>query len=137
MGKILFVCHGNVGRSQMAEAYYNYFTNSNNAISGGTDPIAPHLYKVPGNLIKKVMLEEGIDLTGKTVKYADRKMVREAEEIYVLCKREYLSDEVLDAEEYSNKKLNFWDIEDPHSMSLELTRKIRNEIKEKVLSIIS
>lgn len=37
--KILFVCYGNVGRSQMAEAYYNHFTKSTKAISAGTDKI--------------------------------------------------------------------------------------------------
>ena len=42
--KVLFVCRGNVGRSQMAEAYYNFFTKSNMATSAGTDPTTPARY---------------------------------------------------------------------------------------------
>jgi arsenate reductase (thioredoxin) len=136
MSKILFICHGNVGRSQIAEAYYNHYTNSNDALSGGTDIYSPYVYKVPTDLIKKVMKEEDISLEGKKVKYATREMLRKTQEIYVLCKREVLSDEVLDAERWQGKKLNFWNIEDPYNMDLEGTRKIRDEIKEKVLSIL-
>ncbi len=83
------------------------------------------------------MLEEGIDLSGKVVKYADRTMLRNANEIYVLCKRKYLSDEILNEEKYLNKQLKFWNIKDPFNKNLDEVRKIRNQIKEKVLSIIS
>ena len=34
--KILFVCQSNVGRSQMAKALYNFFTNTNDADGAGT-----------------------------------------------------------------------------------------------------
>lgn len=38
MAKILFICSGNVGRSQAAEGFYNHFTHSNDASSAGTNP---------------------------------------------------------------------------------------------------
>ena len=33
--KVLFVCNGNVGRSQAAEAYFNRLSKKNTAISAG------------------------------------------------------------------------------------------------------
>jgi len=35
--KVLFVCHGCVGRSQMAKALYNHYTQTTNAMAAGTD----------------------------------------------------------------------------------------------------
>jgi arsenate reductase (thioredoxin) len=136
MSKIIFVCYGNVGRSQMAEGFYNHYTNSNDSISGGTDPTTPHRYERPGELVIKAMSEKGIDISNKKVKYAEEKMLRDADEIYVLCKREVLSWEVLLMEEFYKKKLNFWNIKDPYHMDLAGTRKIRDQIEEKVLSIV-
>lgn len=66
--KILFVCYGNVGRSQMAEAYYNHFTKSTKVISAGTDPTTSARYSKPSLEIIKVMKEEGIDISKNKVK---------------------------------------------------------------------
>lgn len=62
MPKILFVCHGNVGKSQLAEAYYNHFTNTENASSAGVDPSTPSRYTCPTKEVCDVMTEEGIDI---------------------------------------------------------------------------
>jgi len=35
---ILFICKGNSGRSQMAEAFFNYVSRNERAISAGTMP---------------------------------------------------------------------------------------------------
>ena len=37
MKEVLFICQGNVGRSQMAEGFYNHHRGENQAISAGTD----------------------------------------------------------------------------------------------------
>ncbi len=91
MSKVIFVCHENVGRSQIAEAFYNYYTNSNDAISGGTDSCAPHMYHGPGKIVIQAMQEKGIDVSGKKVKYATSFMLKNAEEVYILCRKEVLS----------------------------------------------
>jgi protein-tyrosine-phosphatase len=58
MKKILFICYGNVARSQMAEAFYNKFTNSNDAKSAGVGYDMVTRYKHPAEDVIKVMLEE-------------------------------------------------------------------------------
>ena len=88
MTKILFVCSGNVGRSQMAEAYYNHFTKSNDAYSAGTNPKTPQLYPKMPDEICQIMAEEGIDVSNQKVKTIEEHFVEEAERIFVMCEKE-------------------------------------------------
>ena len=68
MKKILFICAGNVARSQMAEAFYNYFTDSLDAISAGVLDFTPAKYGHPIPEVVEVMQEEGIDVSQKKSK---------------------------------------------------------------------
>ena len=56
--KVLFVCIHNSARSQMAEAYFNYYSkNGYKAESAGIEP------GTLNPLVVKVMKEEGIDIS--------------------------------------------------------------------------
>lgn len=66
--KILFVCLGNVARSQMAEAFYNKYTNSVAAKSAGVLDYTPAKYVHPTREVIEVMKEEGIDVSNQFVK---------------------------------------------------------------------
>ena len=48
--KILFVCEGNMMRSQMAEAFYNELTGTRDAISAGT---AAEEKPIPSKVLSK------------------------------------------------------------------------------------
>ncbi len=74
--KILFVCWGNVGRSQMAQAYYNHFTKSNDAFSAGTDSESPPQYPEMSKVFCDLMLEEKIDMSHHYVKLITKEYVR-------------------------------------------------------------
>lgn len=126
--KTLFICHGNVGRSQIAEGYYNHFTKSFDAISAGVDPTTPSRWKAPAPEVLEVMKEEQIDLSEKKVKYVTEEMVNQSDKIFILCKKEYCPDFLL-----KHPTIFFWEIEDPYKTSIETFRIIRNEIKKKVL----
>lgn len=115
----------------MAEGFYNHFTGQQNASSAGTDPTTPARFKHPRIDIIQVMMEEGIDVSQKIVKTVAEQMIREADRIFVLCKKEECPDFLVHSE-----KTVFWSIRDPFEMNLEETRKIRDEIKAKVLSIL-
>lgn len=131
MKKILFVCWGNVGRSQMAQAYYNHHTNSNNAFSAGTDPTSPIKYPQMSKVFCDLMLEENIDMTNHYVKLIKPEYICEADKIFVLCEKKYCPHYLL-----KSKKVIFWKVDDPEFMTPENMRKIRNQIKAHVLSII-
>lgn len=95
--KILFICQENVARSQMAEAYYNYFTKSNNASSAGISKTSPAKYVHPVKEVVEVMKEEGIDVAGKNVKTIAEEMVEKSDKIFVMCEKEECPSFLLDS----------------------------------------
>lgn len=129
--KILFVCRGNVARSQMAEAYYNFFTKSKDAQSAGVLDFTPLKYGKPTEMVVQIMKEDGIDISKQKVKYITKEMVENSDKIIVMCKKEECPEFLL-----NSNKITFWDIDDPYNTDIENHRKIRDEIKKRVLLLI-
>jgi arsenate reductase (thioredoxin) len=132
MKKFLFVCMGNVGRSQMAEAFYNYYTNSTDSWSAGIQSDTPEKYDRPAQKIIDLMSDVDIDVSKARVKTISQEMIENSERIIIICKRDECPDFLL-----KSKKITFWaDIEDPFEMSIEETKKIRDQIKNRILALI-
>jgi len=127
---MLFICRGNIGRSQMAEAFYNHLTSSGEAISAGVDSTTPERYAHPTEDIIEVMKEEGIDVSDKKVKIVTKGMIDESDKVIVMCQKQYCPDFVL-----NSKKAVFWEIKDPYHENMDGVRKIRDIIKSKVVSL--
>jgi len=138
--KVLFVCAANVGRSQMAEGFYNHFTNSNQAVSaaGIQDCREKYEYR-PDRDIVKVMQEEGIDISNNLIKLVNEEIVSVSERIIIFCDPslcpEYLK---------RNTRMMHVAIEDPyqlgldksHERKLEAYRSIRDKIRAFVLTLV-
>jgi arsenate reductase (thioredoxin) len=131
MTKILFVCYGNVGRSQMAEAFYNKYTKSHNATSAGVGYNIGEKYSHPVSDIVKVMSEENIDISKNAVKALTKHMVDEAEKIIVMCDLDDCPRFLLDS-----GKIKHIPIPDPYGIHIDYVRGVRDEIKNMVLDII-
>lgn len=127
--KVLFLCKGNVGRSQMAEAFFNYFYPEKEVISAGTALSGPE--QTLGSLLpgtKNVidaMKEDGIDVSKNIRKQFTPKDVVNTE-LIVLLSTESVPEMLLPF------KIEYWNIEDPKGRSIEDTRIIRDLIKKKV-----
>ncbi len=129
--KILFICCGNVCRSQIAEGYYNFFTKSDNAYSAGISDSTPLEYSHPTKEVIQIMREEGIDTSEKIVKSVTEEMADNADKIFIMCPKERWPQFLLDS-----NKITFWDIDDPYDTSIENHRRVRDEIKGKVRQLI-
>jgi len=131
MKKILFICAGNVARSQMAEAFYNKFTDSTNATSAGVLDFTPKKYAHPIPEVIEVMKEEGIDVSQKKVKLVTPEMVLSADKVFILCPEEKVPDFVL-----KSSAITRWEIKDPFDSSTANFRIVRDQIKQKVRDLI-
>lgn len=128
--KPLFICSANVGRSQMAEGYFNALTNTNEARSAGIYALVDK-YSHPSNDIIAVMAEEGIDISQQMVKQLTDDMVDKAEKVVVLCSKNDCPVELR-----IKRDVLFREIEDPYGYGVAQLRRVRNEIKEVVLSLL-
>ncbi|MCX8205316.1 MAG: arsenate reductase ArsC [Candidatus Nezhaarchaeota archaeon] len=125
MGTVLFVCVENSFRSQIAEAYFNkYAPRGWRAISAGLAPAE----KVHPNAVR-LMLEEGVDIGHKRPQALTKEHQEEADVAVIVCSG------ALCPLVYA-KHVEEWDVPDPAEMPLEEARKVRDEIKRRVLDLL-
>ena len=131
MKEVLFICQGNVGRSQMAEAFYNR-ARENTAISAGIADVAEKYGGRPTQEIIDVMLQRGIDVSGQKIKQVTPGMLNEAGNVVVLCDKGICPSFLV-----SNENIIYHRIEDPYQADMDTTRQIRDEIEKLVSGIVS
>lgn len=125
---VLFVCVQNAGRSQMAEGFFRkYAPNDHEVISAGTVPTSQI-----NPVAVEVMKEVGIDISNQKPKDLTEDMIEDATTIINMgC----MDDKFCPA--LFVPKVIDWGIEDPKDKPIEKVRQIRDEIKRRVLEIIS
>lgn len=137
--KILFICAGNVARSQMAEAIFNNLSKGKDiAISAGTKVVREGSNK-EGQKIKdkdmnivNVMQEIGIDVSDYERKQITPEMFKEADKVIVINPSKNLPQYL-----HPSEKVIFWDIDDPYNQDLEFARKVRDQIHAMISNLIS
>lgn len=123
--RVLFVCVENSFRSQIAEAYFNKLApGCMVALSAGTRPAE----KVHPNAVK-LMLEEGIDISGNKPKLLTREMQENVDVAVIVCGGS-------ECPLVFASHVEEWNMPDPASMTLDEARKVRDAIKEKVIDLI-
>lgn len=139
--KVLFVCRGNVGRSQIAEAIFKQLTNGKHfSQSAGIEAMGSDGKDLNGMLLKdressKHVIESmkriGIDISNNFIKRLTLEMVENADKIIVMVKPETIPEFLRD-----NKKVTYWNITDPDEQTLEFHEQTRNKIKELVKEFV-
>ena len=124
--RILFVCVHNSGRSQMAEAFFNHLAgNKASGFSAGTKPAL----KI-NPTVAQVMRETGIDISRQKPKLLTLEMMESADRVITMgCGVE-------EACPASFVPMEDWEIEDPEGKPIEKIREIRDNIKNKVATLI-
>lgn len=128
MKKILFVCVENAGRSQMAEAFANYYGRGKLVASSAGVMVVDRVNPV----VVEVMKEKGIDLSMNQPKLLTTKMVEDADKIITMgCSVEKFCPAPL------LKNVIDWGLEDPKDKPIEEVRKLRDDIETRVLKLIA
>jgi len=132
---IIFACVHNAGRSQMAAAWFNHFSqlqtadsklqNEMRAVSAGTSP-ADQIHPE----VLHVMREVGIDLSSGQPQKLTLELARDADLLVTMgCgdKCPYVP----------GLKVEDWPLEDPKGQPIERVREIRDEIRRRVENLQS
>ncbi len=124
--KILFVCEGNMMRSQMAEVFYNEFTGTSDAVSAGaTAETKDHISKRAIAAMDAV----GYDVTNLKPKQLTEQMIDKAGRV-VYFPSDYMPEYVK-----QSSKSELWQVIDPHyhkEEGMPLVYEVRDEIRKKV-----
>jgi len=126
--KVLFVCVENAGRSQMAEAFANYYGKGKPIASSAGVMLADRVNPV----VVEVMKEKGIDISMNKPKLLTAKMAEEADKIITMgCSVEKICPAPL------LKNVIDWGLDDPKRKPIVEVRQIRDEIEKRILKLIS
>lgn len=126
MKNVLFVCVGNAGRSQMAEAFFNQLAQGKaKARSAGANPAS----EVSLTVIQ-AMKEVGIDISRNRTKKLTVDMIEQADKVITMgCSTENVCPATF-------VETEDWELEDPKGQSIEKVREIRDQIKAKVEKLL-
>jgi len=127
MLKVIFACVHNAGRSQMAAAFFNQLADPTKAeaVSAGTEPgvrVHPE--------VLSVMQEIGIDLGSAKPQKLTQELASDAALLVTMgCgdKCPYVP----------GLRRDDWPLRDPKGLPIEEVRAIRDEVKERVQSLIA
>jgi Protein-tyrosine-phosphatase len=127
MLKVIFACVHNAGRSQMAAAFFNQLADPTKAeaVSAGTEPAG----RVHPEVLS-VMQEIGIDLGSAKPQKLTQELADDAALLVTMgCgdKCPYVP----------GLRRDDWPLRDPKGLPIEEVRAIRDEVKERVQSLIA
>lgn len=138
---MLFVCRGNVGRSQIAEAIFKQLAGQKHlAGSAGTEARGSEGKDLDGMVLKnrasskytlECLREIGIDISNNHIKRLTPEMVESSDKVIVMAKPDTIPEFLKDTE-----KVIYWDVSDPDGLTLETHRTIRNEIQKLVEELV-
>jgi arsenate reductase (thioredoxin) len=121
MRRALFVCIGNAGRSQMAQAFYEQLGGE--ARSAGSRPES-HLHET----VVEAMQETGIDISSRRPKGFTDDDVRWAEVVVTMGCGDVCPF-------FPGKEYVDWNLPDPATMSADEVRDLRDDIERRVAQL--
>ena len=129
---VLFICRGNVGRSQAAMSFYNQL-GLGHADSAGTLLKYPDIRLVDNGVADNVieaLAEYGIDVSSNVPSQVKEEQLNNYDQIIVMAEPETVPEWLK-----NNPKTVLWDIPDVKGENLDTTRDIFNKIRARVSSL--
>lgn len=128
MKKILFVCVENAGRSQLAEAFANYYGKGKVQVSSAGNKPAD----IVNPTVVEVLKEKGIDISMNKPKMLTFQMAQDADLVVTMgC-----NDQGICPGPFFKPTVD-WKLEDPKGKSIDKVREIRDEIERSVQNLIA
>ena len=141
MKTILFVCHANVTRSQMATALFNKNAPAGyTAVSAGTHVVDENGNSIDGHMLKETpatvyvfacMEDEDINIRENTRQQVTPELVANADTVIALVPQETCPDFMR-----NSPKTVYWEVADVEYISLEEFKKVRERIRPLVAQFI-
>jgi arsenate reductase len=126
MEKVLFICVGNSSRSQMAEGLFRHLAQGKaRVVSAGTQPARA----LDPNAVA-VMAELGIDISDQSPKELTQEMVDSS------TRRISMGCGVEESCPVWARPDEDWDLDDPYHQPIEVVRRIRDQIRERVEALV-
>ena len=127
MIKIIFACVHNAGRSQMAAAFFNQLADLSKAeaISAGTDP-GPRVHPE----VLAAMQEIGVDLSNAKPQKLTEDLARQAQLLITMGCGD-------NCPYVPGLSRDDWPLRDPKGQAMDEVRKIRDEIRARVQSLLA
>lgn len=128
---VLFICNGNVARSQEAALYFDILkVNPDDiATSAGINPI-------PGKPIDpyvvETLAEDGLSMNGCYRKQLTPEMVAVVDHVISFVEIEKLPDFAR-----IHSGISFWDVPDPRHQNADFHRQVRDAIKKRVKELLA
>jgi protein-tyrosine-phosphatase len=122
---VLFVCVHNAGRSQIAAGYLQHLAGDRiDVLSAGSEP------KDQVNPVAvEVMREEGIDISANSPKILTVDAVRESDAVITMGCGDACPI-------FPGKRYEDWELDDPAGQDLATVRRIRDDIRARVETLI-
>lgn len=128
--KILFICDGNVARSQEAELFVNTLSGGRHqAVSAGVNP---KIGKPIDPLVVEVMKEIGYRMNASVRKPIDKAVAENVDMIISFKSAEELPEFIRHRD-----NIRYWNVADPARQSIEFHREVRDLVKSKVESLLA
>lgn len=136
--KVLFVCKNNQFRSQMAASLYNKITGTDNAYSAGTH--VGSIDALEGTVIEKyfrtpdffeLMEKKGMNIRKNRTKKLLPEMIDKAKIVVSMAEDPFIPDFLRD-----NKKVIWWEVENPIFVTRDVAEQTYNQIKKMVEGLV-
>ena len=139
--KVLFVCYANVGRSQLAQAYFGKLSKHDSDSAGIAVNERIAAMKVPGRKLKDnlsrrsveyVRREFGLDIAEKERQQLTPEMIDASDLAIVIAEKESWPDYLKEG-----GKVVFWDIQDPAGMANDFAEDVYREVQLRVEQLVA